>query len=102
MFKEKENANSILRYAILLCKGEGCKCSIRTRLFLIRMQMDALQYLNAKWQVKTLNIWIARFIKEHHDALQSPEGLKPHIYKNGGVSPLCWYKRIPDGSEGSK
>ena len=105
MFKEKEKSNSILKYAVSLCQGKGIACPIRTRLMLIRMQMASLQDLNAKWQINILNFWINRFVKQHHDALQTPEGLKPHHSKKGGVSKkdtpiLTWYKKIPDGSEG--
>lgn len=59
-------------------------CPTRTRLMFIRMQMASLQDLNAIWQVKVLNYWLNRFIKEHHDDLQNLEVLKPHSYKNGG------------------
>lgn len=102
MFKKenRELANSLLKYGILLCRGYAVSCPIRTRLMLIRMQMASLQDMNAKWQIKILNFWINRFLREHHDDLQTPEGLKPQRYKNGGVSKRYWYKHISDGSEG--
>ena len=55
MFKEKERANSILRYGILLCLGKGCKCPNNVRLALILSLKDELSSMGARWQVKCLN-----------------------------------------------
>ena len=56
MFKEKERANSILRYGILLCLGKGCKCPNNVRLALILSLKDELSSMGAKWQSRCL-IW---------------------------------------------
>jgi len=55
MFKEKERANSLLRYGILLCQGKGCKCPDNVRLALILSLKDELASMGAVWQVKRLN-----------------------------------------------
>lgn len=102
MFKEKERANDILRYAILMCQGKCCKCPPGVRLSFILHLKDDLRNMNAIWQTKTLSYWINRFLRDHKDALQSEAMITK---KRRGVSKgsvLGWYKHIPDGSEGQK
>ena len=55
MFKEKERANSLLRYGILLCEGKCCKCPDNVRFALILRVKDDLECMGAVWQVKRLN-----------------------------------------------
>ena len=54
-FKEKERANSLLRFGILLCQGKGCRCPDNVRLSLILRLKDDLENLGAKWQGECLN-----------------------------------------------
>jgi len=55
MFKEKERANSLLRFGILLCQGKGCKCPDNIRISLILSIKDQLISMGALWQVQRLN-----------------------------------------------
>jgi len=55
MFKEKERANSLLRYGILLCQGKGCKCPENVRFALILRVKDDLESMGAVWQAQRLN-----------------------------------------------
>ena len=54
MFKEKERANSLLRYAILLCQGKGCGCPQHIRISLICALNNDLLKMGAVWQSKRL------------------------------------------------
>jgi len=73
MFEEKERANSILRYGILLCLGKGCKCPNNVRLALILSLKDELSSMGAKWQSRCL-IW--HLHKAQQGFMKHPEGME--------------------------
>ena len=99
MFREKDKANDLLRFAIRMCQGGCCKCPPGVRLSLILRLKDDLAGMGAVWQVKTLKYWINRFLKEHKDALQGSDALTSQksrgVSKKVGGDVLVWYRNIP-------
>ena len=95
--KDKDKANELLRFGILLCQGKGCKCPDNTRMALILSLIDDLACLDAIWQVQILRYHL-------HNALRKGIMTIDYHKKRGGGSKgsvLTWYKHVPDGSEGS-
>jgi len=99
MFKKKEQANELLRYAILVCKGGGFSSPAPTRFAILLRLKDDLESIGATWQVNILNHWVHRFQKENKTVLQNPERIlitkKVKIRDSKGGDVLVWYKNIP-------
>ena len=91
MFREKERANSILRYAISLCQGKGCKCPDNVRLSLILRLKDDLAGMGAVWQVKCLQWHLHKFQQE----FMTTTIKRKEVSKKIGGDVLVWYKHIP-------
>lgn len=89
MFKNKNEANRLLRYAILISQGKGFNCPFKnTRFSLILSLKRDLEKMGAKWQVKTLNYWIHRFMRDYPEVVLQNPSQKDFDYKKqkrGGV-----------------
>jgi hypothetical protein len=71
MFKEKERANELLRYLILISKGYGFKAPLRIRFAVLLSLKEDLERLSAKWQVERAKNWINLFLRREGKNLQS-------------------------------
>ena len=94
--EDKEKANSILKYAIRMCQGQGCRCPNNTRFALVLRLKEDLECMGAVWQSKCLQWHLHNAMKNGVMTLK--------VKKEGGASKdtgsvLSWYKNIPDGSE---
>lgn len=74
MFREKNEANERLRYAISVCKGGGFKSPIRTRFAIILHLKDDLEKMGAIWQSRCLNWHLHQFRKELMTSKSVKEG----------------------------